>query len=260
MARRQLAHRLEERTGRRGQPDARQRRRHRGFVQRVGDERRGQDGLDRAGEGETLGGRRVIEGARPDVIAGAKQGARPRVPHGEGVVAEQVVGTFRSPPQIGPQDEVAVGEGGTFSLGNAERGAERLPVVEPGIRGARESRSHVEPQRLPISHARPASEAETDALSRPFPAFRSVVVQPDQHRGQGRVHVAAREDSADRVHAPILPSARMTGRFRSRSGDVGRRFLGPIRPSLVVSAKAEIRGERASSVTNIDVISSLSIR
>ena len=169
-------------------------------------------------------------------------------------------GTFRSPPQIGAQDEVAVGESGAFGLRNAERGAERLLVVEPGIRDAREARFLVEPQRLPTDRVRPAAEAEPDAFPHPLSAFRSVVVQPDRHCGEGRLHLAAREDSADRVHAPILPFVRAAGKLQSRPGDGGWSFLGPKRPPSIMRAKTGIQGEMSSFVTNVRVISSLSAR
>ena len=147
MAWRQLAHRLEERAGGGRRTDARQIGRHRGLVEPVADELHGKDGFHGAGEDEAFRCHGVVERSRADMIPGADENALLRVPYGESVVAEQVVGTIPIPAPVGPQDEVAVGETGTFGMGNAECAAKLLPVVQTGIRGHGEARTGIRADR-----------------------------------------------------------------------------------------------------------------
>ena len=217
MAGRQLAHLLEERAGGRVPAGARQVRRHGGLVQRAGDPRHGEDGFDGAGEDEPPRGRAIVERPHAGVVAGAEQRALPRIPHREGVVAEQVVRAVPAPARPGPEDEAAVGEGGTLRVGNAERAAQRVAVVEAGVRGHRDARAAFEAGRAPgagFVRSRRVPAAEADGAFRPPRAGLAVVGQCGQHgvqpvRGARFVQM----ESADRLH----PQHPCRGR-RKRSG------------------------------------------
>ena len=69
----------------------------------------------------------------------AEEGPVFGIPHGECVVAEQVVRAFETPAPVGAQDKRAVRQAAALRVGNSEGGAQRLTVVEPGAGGHREA-------------------------------------------------------------------------------------------------------------------------
>ena len=222
MAGRRLAHLLEERTGGRVPPaGTRQKGRHDGLVQRAGDVRHGEDGFHGAGEDEAARRKGVVEGPGAGVVPGAEERALPRIPHGEGVIADQVVRTLPAPAPPGPEDEAALGEGGTLGVGNAERAAQRVAVVEAGVRGYRDARVAVEaggaPRAVPVrGRRRPAAEA--DGSLRPLRAGLPVVGQRGQHGGQPvRGARIVQVESAERIHREAPFFIRHTARIPASS-------------------------------------------
>ena len=134
----QLAHRCIECTGL-AEHATRQMGGHRHFVQRVRDIGRGEDRFHGAGEDEPSPVQRIVERSDADVVPGTKQGALARVPHGEGIVAEQAARAVSAPAPVGSEDQIVVTDGGAFVVWYVQRGAQRRPVIEPGIRGERKT-------------------------------------------------------------------------------------------------------------------------
>ena len=204
MARRQLAHRGEERAGAAAQRLGGQMGSHHPFVQRIGNVRRGQHRFHGAGEDEAPRRQRVIERPGADVVPGAEQRALLGVPYGEGVVAEQVVRAVPAPAHEGPEDQLRIGEAGALGKGNAERIAERVAVVETGIRGHHEAGAVVNGERVRGAAGQVGRRAwrtpapEADPAFRPRRTFRSAVGERGQHGVQRLRAARPAHGSADR--------------------------------------------------------------
>ena len=217
MAGRQLAQCLEERAVRRMETDSGQVRRHRGFVQLAGDARRGEGGFHRTGEDEAVRRPGVVEGPDTDRVPGAEQQTVARVPHGKGVIAEQVVRAVPPPTGVGPEDQVTVRQAGAFRAGHAERGAERTLVVEPGVRGQDQARVTVEVQRRfgPVSPGDGSGKAPTPQADRPLRPPRAVLPGVAERRQHGvqpvRFTRFAQMEPADRVHEAAASTGRRRG-------------------------------------------------
>ena len=144
------------------------------------------------------------------MVPGAEERALPRVPHGEGVVAEQVVRAVPPPAPPGPHDEVPVGEAATGRGRHAERAAERIAVVEPGVRGHREAGLDAQ-RRIGALVRWPAPATEDDGAVRPLGGVRSVAGERRQDGGHA-LRLARRfpKEPADRVHRERIVNNRMT--------------------------------------------------
>ena len=225
VAGRQLAYRREERTGRGGHGVLRQMRRHDRLVQRVGDPGRRENRFHGAGEDEPPSRRGIVERPHTDRVPDTEEPAPPGVPYREGVVAEQAVGAGPAPALPGPEDQIGVGETGALRRGDAQRAAERIAIVETGVRGDGQSRFPVDAQRgcgrgrpgrdagarrsggeLPAGRRVPAAEAGRPF--RPARTGRSVAGgEPRQHRRQRRRDVRAVSDAAGNCgHHRLLPA------------------------------------------------------
>ena len=215
MPRRQLAHRFEERAGVGAEHLAGQIGGHRRLVERIGDARCGEHRFHGTGEDDPLPLQGIVERPDADVVPGAEQHPLAHVPHGEGIVAEQMRRTRPAPAQIGAQDQGAVTDGDAFGVGNAEDVAERIAVVEPGIRGQDEAgvMREMQPGGGSVFFRLCGPDREADGALRPRRRVGTVI-------GKGRGHGieplrGVTEESADRRHR-VLPVDREQAPSRSR--------------------------------------------
>ena len=196
-----------------------------GLVELAGDAGRREHGVEVAGEDDAVRGQGVVEGPGPDVVAGAEQRPGLRVPHREGVVAEQMVGAAPAPALVGAQDERAVGRARPPRVRHVEGVAQGRAIVETGACGNGEAGAPVDERHLPLRRpVRPRVAPPPESDGAVPPRLAGVAGAARQGRQQGvearRPGRRARQDAAD--HECPLPTVRpcrsggTAGRPRSR--------------------------------------------